>query len=292
MTFDTTQPRLNHVQCLDAVGLHRMAYWEWGDPHNPDVVICVHGLSRQGRDFDGLAKALSSHVRVVCPDVVGRGMSDWLSDPMGYQLPLYVADMVTLLARVNARRVDWVGTSMGGLIGMGVASRHGSPIRKLVINDVGPTLDPAGLLRIASYVGQPLSFASLDEATAHVRNISETFGPHAPSQWLEMTRWQMKQDASGRWVPRGDAAIAVPFKAVTPEMSKLGEALLWVAYDAIVAQTLLIRGAQSDLLSPQTAQMMAQRGPKAMVIEIEGVGHAPMFQHADQISHVQKFLLE
>ncbi len=203
-----SEPRLQYVQCLDTKGLHRMAYWEWGDPANPHVVVCAHGLSRQGRDFDPVARVLSPQVRVVCMDVVGRGMSDWLADPMGYQLPAYVADMVTLLARLNASTVDWVGTSMGGLIGIGVAALKGSPLRRLVINDVGPTIDPAGLARIGSYVGRPASHASLDEAVAAIKSISETFGPHSPEQWLELTRHQVKQDAEGRWIPRGDPSIA------------------------------------------------------------------------------------
>src|SRR5438876_9316925 len=141
------QPRLNHVQCLDTRGLHRMAYWEWGDAANPRVLVCAHGLSRQGRDFDTLAQAMCPEYRVVCPDVVGRGESDWLADPAGYQLPAYVADMVTLLARLNAQTVHWVGTSMGGLIGLGLASLPGSPIGRLVLNDVGPSIQYEALQR-------------------------------------------------------------------------------------------------------------------------------------------------
>ena len=148
MTAVAAEPRLNTVQCLGARGLHRMAYWEWGDAANPRVLVCVHGLSRQGRDFDTLAQALCQHYRVVCPDVVGRGRSDWLGDPAGYQIPAYVADMVTLLARLNASSVHWVGTSMGGLIGLGLASLPDSPIQRLVLNDVGPTIEAGSLQRI------------------------------------------------------------------------------------------------------------------------------------------------
>jgi pimeloyl-ACP methyl ester carboxylesterase len=137
-----TEPRLNHVQCLDSRGLHRMAYWEWGDAANPRVLVCVHGLSRQGRDFDTFAQAMLSQYRVVCPDVVGRGQSDWLADPAGYQIPAYVGDMVTLLARLNASTVHWVGTSMGGLIGLALAALKDSPVQRLVLNDVGPVIEP------------------------------------------------------------------------------------------------------------------------------------------------------
>lgn len=286
-----TQPRLDHVLCLDTVALHRMAYWEWGDSANPHVVVCVHGLSRQGHDFDLLARRLCNRVRVVSVDIVGRGHSDWLADPMGYAIPTYVADMVTLLARLNARTVDWVGTSMGGLIGIMLAGRKGAPIRRMVINDVGPTLDSAGLMRIASYIGRPQRFATLEAARDDVRSVSETFGPHTPEQWLELTRWQVKQDAQGAWVPRSDPGIATPFKAITPALYQAGEALTWAAWDAITAQTLLVRGAQSDLLSPETARAMTQRGPKAQLAEIHGVGHAPMFQQDDQLDLLERFLL-
>src|SRR5438552_8572155 len=156
--------RLNFVQCLDSRGLHRMAYWEWGDAANPKVLVCAHGLSRQGRDFESLALALQSDYRVVAPDVVGRGRSDWLTDPMGYQLPAYVADMVTLLARLNSQTVHWVGTSMGGLIGLGLASLPGSPIRRLVLNDVGPSIPFDALERIGAYLGLPIRWASVEEA--------------------------------------------------------------------------------------------------------------------------------
>ena len=285
------QPRLDHVQCLDALGLHRMAYWEWGDPHNPEVVVCVHGLSRQGRDFDVLAQSLTSRFRVVCPDVVGRGQSDWLVDPMGYQVMTYVSDMVTLLARLHAKDVYWVGTSMGGLIGMGLASLHGSPIRKLVLNDVGPRIEFETIRRIGEYLGQPRRFGDLDEAADYMASISQGFGPHTRSQWLALSKPMVKPvpDAPGLMM-HYDPAIAVPFKAMTPEMSAAGEAQLWRSYDAIRCKTLLLRGAQSDLLSRQTAEEMTRRGPHAQLREFDGVGHAPMLIADDQVQVVNDFL--
>jgi pimeloyl-ACP methyl ester carboxylesterase len=286
-----TEPRLNHVQCLDPRGLHRMAYWEWGAADHPRVVVCVHGLSRQGRDFDTLARALCDSFRVVCPDVVGRGRSDWLADPMGYQTPTYIADMVTLLARLNAADVRWVGTSMGGLIGMGLASLPGSPVTRLVLNDIGPALEPAAIARINGYVGQASRFATLEEAADALWAISRGFGPHTREQWLELTRPQFKPAPDGPgWVPRGDPAIALAFKAVTPEMAQAGQALLWQRYDMIRCPTLLLRGAESDLLSPATAQAMTQRGPRAVLAEFAGVGHAPTLMAADQVARVCEFL--
>jgi pimeloyl-ACP methyl ester carboxylesterase len=283
------EPRLNHVQCLDTRGLHRMAYWEWGDAANPKVLVCVHGLSRQGRDFDTLAQAMQGDYRVVCPDVVGRGQSDWLADPMGYQIPAYVADMVTLLARLNAQTVHWVGTSMGGLIGLGLASLRDSPITRLVLNDVGPTLRAEAIARIGTYLGQVTHWATLDEAADYMLSISEGFGTHTREQWLALTRPMLKPDGDG-FKPHYDPQLAVPFRAMTPQMAAAGEAALWMAYDAIHCPTLLLRGADSDLLAHETAQAMTQRGPKAHLHEFAGVGHAPMLMQPDQIDPVIAFL--
>jgi len=285
-----TEPRLDFVQCLDSRGLHSMAYWEWGEPTNPRVLICAHGLSRQGRDFDTLAQALCQHYRVVCPDVVGRGRSDWLADPMGYQIPAYVADMVTLLARLNAQELHWVGTSMGGLIGLGVASLPGSPVRKLVINDIGPTIEAESVQRIGAYLGQPQHWASEQEAADYMWSISTGFGPHTPEQWLALTRPMLRPDGAG-FKPHNDPAIAVPFRAVTPQVAQAGEALLWQAWDAIRVPTLLLRGADSDLLSRVTADAMTQRGPRATLHEFAGVGHAPTLVAPGQVQVVKEFLL-
>ena len=286
----TNEPRLNHVQCLDNRGLHRMAYWEWGDAANPRLLVCVHGLTRQGRDFDTLARALCGEYRVVCPDVVGRGRSAWLADPMTYILPQYVADMVTLLARLNAQTVDWVGTSMGGLIGLGVAALKNSPLRRFVINDVGPTIEPAAIERIGGYVGRASQWASLGEAADALWEISQGFGPHTREQWMALTEPQLQHEG-GIFTPRSDPAIALAFKAVTPPMTQAGEALLWQAWDSLVLPTLLLRGGESDLLSAATAQAMTQRGPRAQLVPFDGVGHAPMLVQPEQVAAVRDFLL-
>lgn len=285
-----TEPRQHDVQCLGARGLHRMAYVEWGDPANPRVLLCVHGLARQGRDFDTFAQAMSDRYRVVCPDVVGRGRSDWLADPAGYQIPAYVADMVTLLARIDAKEVHWVGTSMGGLIGLGLASLPNSPVKRLVLNDVGPSIEPAALQRIGAYLGQPLRWASVDEAADYLWTISSSFGPHSREQWLALTRPMLRADGDG-FKLHYDPAIALPLRAVTPEQARAGEAMLWAGYDALRIPTLLLRGAESDLLSPATAEAMTQRGPKARRVEFAGVGHAPTLVAPDQIAAVREFLL-
>lgn len=291
MTDAPAEPVLHHVQCLDSRGLHRMAYWQWGDPANDRVVVCVHGLTRQGRDFDTLARALCGEFRVVCPDVVGRGRSDWLADPMGYAVPAYVADMVTLLARLQARELHWVGTSMGGLIGLGVASLPGSPVQRLVLNDVGPTLEHAAIQRIGTYVGLPVRWSSREEAYDALWLISRSFGPHTAEQWAALSAPMVRPDGDG-FVPHYDLAIGLPFRAITPEIAQAGEAALWHMYDRVRCPTLLLRGAESDLLSPDTARAMTQRGPRARLHQVPGVGHAPTLVQSDQVEVVARFLRE
>lgn len=284
-----TEPRLLSVQCLDTRGLHRMAYWEWGDAANPKVLVCAHGLSRQGRDFDTLAQAMAGEYRVVCPDVVGRGQSDWLADATAYVIPTYVADMVTLLARLNASTVHWLGTSLGGLIGLGLAALPNSPVSRLVLNDVGPRIEPAAIARIGSYMGRPSRWKTLQEAADDLWTISTGFGPHTSQQWLALTAPQLKADGDA-FVPRTDPGIAVPFRAITPELANAGEAMLWQAYDSLRCPTLLLRGALSDLLSPATAKAMTERGPRARLVEVAGVGHAPTLVQPDQVRVVRDFL--
>ena len=286
-----SEPRLHHVHCLNGRSLHRMAYWEWGDPANDNVLVCVHGLSRQGRDFDTLARTLVGRLSRRLPRCRGpRPIRLVAPNRWVMRLPLYVSDMVALLARLNASTVHWLGTSMGGLIGLGVAALGGSPVSKLVLNDVGPRLDPAGLARIGGYVGQIRRWKTLDEAADAIWAISTGFGPHTREQWLALTEPQLKSDGDAL-VPRSDPDIAVPFKAITPELAAAGEAALWQTFDAVRCPTLLIRGAESDLLSRDTAREMSGRGPRARLVEFAGVGHAPMLVQPEQTNAVREFLL-
>jgi pimeloyl-ACP methyl ester carboxylesterase len=289
-----SEPRLESVLCSSPAGLHRMAYKEWGDPANPRVLVCVHGVTRVSDDFDALARALSDRYRVVCPDVVGRGRSDRLADPQHYVVPQYVADMVTLVARVTAgnpdESVDWFGTSMGGLIGMALASFANTPVRRLVLNDIGPVLEPGALARIGEYIGQDLRFPSYEEGAAYVRAVSSTFGPHSDAEWDKLARDVLVPAGDGRWTRHYDLALARPFAAMTPERLAQDQAALWAAWDAIRCPTLLVRGAESDLLSQKAALEMCARGPTPRLVEIPGVGHAPTFVQPDQIAIAREFL--
>lgn len=305
------ESRLNYVMCPgaaravpggeDGVNQHRVGYWEWnqtGQLDHPHVIVCVHGLTRQGRDFDVLAQALSHHARVICPDIAGRGQSDWLADPMAYGVPQYAFDMLVLLTQVHAQhpiaQLDWVGTSMGGLIGMAVAGTPDLalpvPIRRLLLNDVGPRLEWSALQRIGTYVGESPRFASVEEGAAWLRVQSADFGPHTDAQWLALSEPMLRPGPEGGFVLHYDPKIAVPMQGMTQEQVAQGEALLWNLYDAITAQTLVLRGAKSDLLTAQTVQEMAQRGPKAHSATLEGVGHAPTLVQPEQVALVKEFL--
>jgi pimeloyl-ACP methyl ester carboxylesterase len=290
-----TEAILNSVTCASPAGLHQMFYKEWGDRDNPQMLVCVHGVTRVGDDFDHLARALAGDYRVICPDIVGRGRSQWLKNPQFYRIPQYVSDMVTLLARItdgsDQQTVDWFGTSMGGLIGLGLASLPGNPIRKLVLNDIGPVLEPSALLRIGDYIGQDMRFNTFDEGAQFIRDVSQSFGQHTEQEWHKLATDVLRQDRDGKWVRHYDMGLALPFRSATPESARADEALLWAAYDAVTCPTLLVRGAESDLLTRATAQLMTERGPRATLVEIADVGHAPTFIHDDQIAIARKFLL-
>ena len=228
------------MQCASPAGLHRIAYREWGDPRNRDVLVCVHGLTRSSRDFDELARTLCAQFRVVCPDVAGRGDSDRLADPKLYTWAQYVADMVTLIARLDVEAVNWLGTSMGGFVGMALAAQHGSPVRKLILNDAAPVIAKASLERIGAYVGAAPVFASLDEAEKYVRTISAPFGQHSDAQWRTLTESWVRKNEDGTWRPHYDPRIAEAYRATMPEK----DLELWHA---------VRRGALPDAADPRRA---------------------------------------
>ncbi len=283
-------PRQHDVQCVSPGGLHRVAYTEWGDPANPRVLVCVHGLTRSGRDFDRLAAAFADTYRVICPDVVGRGLSSWLPDPNYYGVPQYVADMVTLIARLDVRSVDWFGASMGGLIGMALAGLPDSPVRKLLLNDVGPRVEPVAIERINEYLGKPVRFESLQQGIDYAAMLARSFGPLTPDEWREINT-PLLHERDGAWQFRYDPRIAQPFAATTPELVALGEAALWRSLGAIEGPVMVVRGEHSDLLSRETVAKMLEHGRHVSSVEVGGVGHAPAFLAPDQIALARRFFI-
>ncbi len=277
-------PRRRTLRGLSAHGFHRVVWHEWGEPGNPRVVVCVHGLTRTGRDFDVLGEALASTHRVLAVDMPGRGESEWLPDANDYGFPTYLTTLTALIAAAGVETVDWVGTSLGGLLGMAIAAQRGSPIARLVVNDIGPAIEPASLERIGSYVGQDPTFASYAEIDRYVRAISAPFGKLTDAQWAHLVGTVVREREDGRWGLIYDPGIAIPFR------NNPAPADLWPLWDAIRCPALVLRGADSDVLSRETAVAMTERGPKPSLVEFAGVGHAPMLLTPEQLAPVVGFL--
>jgi pimeloyl-ACP methyl ester carboxylesterase len=321
----TLQPRIGSFQGCSPGGFHEVFYTEWGDPAATRVIVCCHGLTRNGRDFDFLAQRLArgfepaqatgqetdsrgswftnlwrraeaatqsqapASVRVICPDVTGRGRSEWLRDPANYGYPQYMSDMTALIARLGVPQVDWIGTSMGGLIGMFLAASPSTPIRSLVVNDVGPVLPRSALLRIADYVGRDDRFPNLAEVEAHLRQIHSSFGPLTDQQWRHLALHGHRFHADGSYGLAYDPGIAVNVRAAVRDWD------FWASWEAIACPVLVLRGSRSDLLSAEVADAMSQggpngRGPKGDLVTFDGIGHAPALMSSDQIETVVRWL--
>jgi pimeloyl-ACP methyl ester carboxylesterase len=262
-----------------------LGYVEWGAPDAEQVIVCVHGLTRNARDFDVLAAALATEgARVLAIDVVGRGRSSWLADPQGYALPLYAQQIARLLQLLDLPPVDWIGTSMGGLIGMALAATDAPPMRRLVLNDVGPFVPKLALSLIKTYLGLDLVFPSLEALERHLRQIHAPFGPLTDDQWRHLAEHSARQDADG-WRLRYDPAIRVPYQDLAD-----ADLDLWPLWDQIRCPTLLLRGGDSILLTEATAAEMTQRGPKATLATFPGIGHAPALMAPDQIEAIRRWL--
>lgn len=303
------EPRVNAVTCASPAGVHRMAYREWGAADNARVLLCVHGLTRSSRDFDIFAAQMAPHYRVVCPDIVGRGLSDWLVDPAYYRIPQYVSDLLVLIARLQPAQLDWVGTSMGGLIGLGLAGAlaaaeavrvsrgadglpptQGLRLGRLVLNDVGPVIESSGLERIADYVDSDVRFGCFDEAQAWIQQVSASFGPHSDEQWAHLTRSCFVK-RQGQWVRHHDLRLAEALRAENAATLAAAQQFMWTAYESLREPVLVVRGQQSDLLSANTVSQMAARNPRTHLLELPDVGHAPTLMSDDQVGPVSQFLL-
>jgi len=266
-------------------GFHRVAYHEWGSAESGRAVVCVHGLTRTGRDFDALAGALADRFRVACPDMPGRGLSEWLPHPLDYGYPVYLADAAALIARLGVEQVDWVGTSMGGLIGMMLAAQPGTPIRRLVLNDVGPFIPKPAVERIAGYVGTDPRFSDLAAVEAYLREVHAPFGALSDAQWRHLAEHSVRRLPDGTWALHYDPGIGAAFRGVPLQAVEL-----WPVWDAVRCPVLVLRGEHSDLLTREIAAEMAARGPKATVVEVAGAGHAPALMDSGQIETIRSWL--
>lgn len=267
----------------------RLHYTEWGDPAAPRAVVCVHGLTRNARDFDVLARDLAARgARVVCVDVAGRGGSDRLADPALYRVDVYAGHLARLLGLLSLSRVAWVGTSMGGLIGMALAAAAGerSPIERLVLNDIGPFVPKEAIEPIRAYLGLDLLFPDMAALEAHLRQIHAPFGPLTDEQWAHLAAHSARPEGEAGFRLHYDPAIRGPMADGPP-----ADIEIWPLYDAIACPTLVIRGAESTLLTAATAEEMTRRGPRARVVTFPGVGHAPALMAEDQIAAVRAFVL-
>jgi len=304
------------VLCLSPAGFHRVAYLDWGPVASDHVVLCVHGLARNSRDFDFLAAELARKCRVICPDVVGRGDSEWLADKSDYRFSTYLADAAVLLARVTAprrsvlsglfgrwpafrrasKRIDWVGTSMGGLIGMLLAAKPGSPIRRLVLNDVGPFVSWGSLYRLKGYVGGGRSFPSLAAAESWLRDVCAPFGRLTDKQWRHLARHSVHVAGKGDYRLRYDPGIGNSLGGHSDPEFPLGPNFLtgidlWSTWAQVRCPVLVLRGADSDVLTRATVERMRTEKPNVQVVEFEGAGHAPALMDPRQIAVVARFLL-
>ena len=274
-------------------GFHRLAYTAWGASDAAcGTAICVHGLTRTGRDFDALAAALAGTRHVLCPDMVGRGRSDWLPEGLDYGYGQYQNDLIALIARSGARTVDWIGTSMGGILGMLLAAKPGTPLRRLVLNDVGPFIPRAALQGLAAYVGKHPYFQDFEAAVAYMRAVHAGFGPLSESQWVHLTRHAVRPVPAGGYRLAYDPRIGAPFQ----DVEALDDVDLWAVWDAIECPVLVLRGAESPLLTAETAAAMTRRGPGlgpgVTLATVPETGHAPALMAADQIETIRGWLAD
>lgn len=270
-------------------GFHKIVYSEWGDVHNP-VVVCVHGLTRNRHDFDWLAEDLSKNYRVICPDLVGRGDSDTLQDSSFYSYPQYLSDLNTLIARLNVEKVIWLGTSLGGILGMILASFPSSPIKKLILNDIGAIISGVGLKRISQFASSPGVFQSTEAASSYFKkNHLQGIGEVSPEVWKKLlqnsVRWIEKEHV---WKPTYDPAVAHSF-----HRDQAIDADFMSCWEEIICPVLILRGQLSDMLTEETAhQMVATAKSTIKLIELPGIGHPPSLTTPKQIKMIHDWIKE
>lgn len=280
-------PRYGEIESNTPDGLHHRVRWtEWGDPLNNQVLFCAHGLSRNGRDFDYLAHALARQYRVICPDYPGRGSSDWLANPTFYNHEQYLYDSLKIIGKIRYHSLDWVGTSMGGIIGMSLAALDNNPISRMVVNDVGPYIPAKALAEIGKYLENHPRFNSLQDANEYYRTIYSGFGHLSDETYDHFVEHGVKQADTGHgYMLNYDPAIVSQFTSVKP-----ADIVLWDIWDRIKIPILIIRGQKSDLLLVQTVEQMKHRHSGAESVEFENCAHAPSLMEKHQIDTIVRWL--
>ncbi|MFA3919432.1 alpha/beta fold hydrolase [Ruegeria hyattellae] len=288
--IDTTQksactPKTGKVRCISRTGFHEIAYRDWGSSRSKSNIVCVHGLTRNNRDFDNLAQRLSHLHRVVCPDLVGRGESDWLNDPTDYNLFQYNIDLTVLLARMNIDDHTWIGSSLGGLMGISLAGIERSPIKRLIVNDIGPNVPFSAISRVTNYAGVVTEFETLKKVEHHLRSILAPFGPMTDRDWAKMARTSSFKSGS-TYLLRSDPEIMQNFRRYW----MFSHFSLWKQWERIKCPVLILRGTESDFLPNSLLDRMLDRQSRAEAIEFDGVGHTPTLNAAEQIDPICEWL--
>lgn len=282
-------PQFNYVYCANQFERYKMSYTSWGNPETCDkTLLCVHSLNRNGRDFDFIGKHFAKlGYYVVAPDIVGRGNSDYLLNPLGYNIPYYVNDILVLINALQLKNIHFLGTSMGGIIGMGIVALPTNPIQKLILNDIGAEVEMAGLMRIAAYTGTSVDFADYTSAKQYIISTSLDFGNLPDHVWEFLCRISLQKNVLARYEIKRDIKLSFNFKAAT---ATPGNLMLWDYWKLVKIPTLVIRGANSDLLSVATIEKMQTTHPNTSYAEIANCGHAPYLYDDSHFSIIGNFL--
>ena len=270
-------------------GFRRLNYLEWGDADefkHQETLFCVHGLTRNARDFDYFAGKMCGNYRIVCPDVVGRGDSDHIVTAEGYNYLQYNSDMNALIARLGVTEINWIGTSMGGIIGMVLAAQPQSPIRRLVVNDIGPEVHRDALMSIADYIGRSEEFRSVDEVEQYLRKIYPEFAPMTDEDWSHMAKYSSRRTKSGSFRMKVDNRVGEAFR----DSISYFNVDMWETWEQITCPVLVLRGAESSFLSKEVAEKMLTCGPETTLVEFENTGHTPTLRNDEQVDVIKNWL--
>lgn len=280
--------QIHKIMGIDSQAFHNMVYYEWGDPNNPKVLLCIHGLFRNARDFDTLAETLSSHYRVICPDMIGRGLSDKVTNPKDYNILTYLSDIAILLAHLGITQIDYLGTSMGGIIGMVMAAMHHSPIKKLVLNDIGPFVDAKALQEIVTYgtEGSKRSFETLGEVEVYLKKTYSSFAQLSPEQWNHLAECGVWQNSNKQYELAYDPKIIENVRlAIQNNIPQ------WALWSSIQCPILVLHAALSNVLSEDTVLKMQQLQPTLKTIKIPNIGHPVSLMKKEEIDWVEEWLI-